>query len=58
MKLLVVYNPAASVISGVNEGIPITKSYPFFIVQPETNDDVSEATHLFAELFETYSKGE
>jgi len=56
MKLLIVDRPSASVISGVVDGVPITRSYPMFIVEPESNDDVIEATRLFGELFETYSK--
>jgi len=56
MKLLIADRPSASVISGVVDGVPITRSYPMFIVEPESNDDVIEATRLFGELFETYSK--
>jgi hypothetical protein len=58
MKLLIADRPSINVISGVNEGIPITRAYPLFIVEPESNDDVTEAVRLFAELFETYSKEE
>lgn len=58
MKLLIADHPSVSVISGVNEGMPITKAYPLFIVEPESNDDVTEAARLFAGLFETYSKEE
>lgn len=57
MKLLIVDRPSASVISGINDGILITRSYPTFIIEPESNDDVIEATRLFTELFEDYSKG-
>ena len=58
MKLLIAERPSASVISGVVDRTPITKAYPLFIVEPESNGDVAEATRLFAELFETYSKEE
>jgi hypothetical protein len=58
MKLLIADRPSTSVISGVVDGMPITRAYPIFIVEPESNDDVVEATKLFGELFETYSKGE
>jgi len=50
MKLLIADRPSASVISGVVDGVPITRSYPMFIVEPESNDDVIEATRLFGEL--------
>ena len=58
MKLLVAERPSVSVISGVVDGTPITKAYPVFIVEPESNDDVAEAMRLFGELFETYSNEE
>ena len=58
MKLLIVDSPAASVISGVDNGVPIVRRYPIFIVEPESIEDVTEAYRLFGELFETYSKEE
>ena len=58
MKLLIAESPSASVINGVVDGMPITRKYPIFIVEPESNDDVAEATRLFVELFKTYSKEE
>lgn len=58
MKLLIADGRSVSVISGVVDGIPITRTYPMYIVEPESNEDVVEATKLFGELFETYSKEE
>lgn len=58
MKLLIVKNPSASVISGVQDGMPILKKYPFFIIEPESDEDVVEATRLFGELFRSYSAEE
>ena len=58
MKLLVEDPVSTSVITSVENGIPVVSRYPRFIVEPESRDDIAEAMRLFGELFETYSKEE
>lgn len=58
MKLLIIESPAVGVVSGVQDGVPMICKYPTFVVEPESREDVAEATRLFGELFEAYSKEE
>jgi len=54
MKLLIVDRPSASVVVGVEGGLPVLSAYPIFIVEPESREDIEEANQLFVGLFERY----
>jgi hypothetical protein len=56
MKLLIIDPTTTGVITSVEDGIPVVTRYPLFVVEPESRADIVAATHLFSELFETYSK--